>query len=137
MNQINKLPVMPKRVMGLYDKPFWTHVQNRKMSLQCCDTCKTFQFPPGPVCSACLSEELTWTEISGRATIISWVIFHRGYLEAYPAPYNVITVRLAEGPIMVSNLEGPTPQGSWIGQAVSLVYAEMAEEQLLPRFVLE
>ena len=130
------LPAMPKRVMGLYDRPFWDYIQARKLSLQCCAKCNTFQYPPGPICSACTSEDMNWTELSGKATIISWVVFARTYLPAYPAPYNVITVKLDEGPIFVSNLEGPEPTGTWIGAKVKLVYAEMAEGQLLPRFKL-
>jgi uncharacterized OB-fold protein len=136
MNHDTKAPAMPKRVMGLYDKSFWSHVQDRKISLQCCGACNTFQYPPGPVCSQCLSEQLDWKPLSGLATILSWVVFRRTYLETYQAPYNVITVKLDEGPLMVSNLQGPVPEGEWIGQRVSVVYAEMAEGQLLPRFEL-
>jgi len=68
---------------------------------------------------------------------MSWVIFHRTYLPAYPAPYNAITVRLDEGPVMVSNLEGPTPAGSWIGERVRLCYSVMPDGMVLPRFELE
>ena len=74
--------------------------------------------------------------LSGDATILSWEIFHRQYLPAYPAPYNIIAVRLAEGPVMISNLEGTQPDGSWIGQAVRLVYVEMPDGMILPRFTL-
>ena len=65
------------------------------------------------------------------------MVFHRQYLPAYPAPYNVVAVRLDEGPLMVSNLEGPVPEGSWIGRRVRLTYAEMPDGAVLPRFVLE
>lgn len=130
------VPPTPKPVQGLYDRPMWDSIGARAMKLQCCKGCGAFRYPPGPVCPECLSEESEWTALSGRGTIASWVIFHRGYLPAYPPPYNVIAVRLAEGPIMISNLEGPGPQGSWIGAPVSLVYATMPDGFVLPRFVL-
>jgi uncharacterized OB-fold protein len=57
-------------------------------------------------------------------------------LPAYPPPYNVIAVRLAEGPIMISNLEGDAPEGSWIGHIVRLIYVPMPDAFILPRFVL-
>lgn len=86
----------PRRVMGLYDKPMWESIDAREMKLQRCTGCGTFQYPPGPGCHACLSMELEWIPVSGRATILSWVVFHRQYLPAYPAPYNSIAVRLEE-----------------------------------------
>ena len=131
-----KLQTMPKRVLGLYDKIFWKYVQEHQMHVQCCFTCQNFLYPPGPICSNCLSEKLEWKPVSGRAQIISWVVFHRGYLPSYPAPYNVITVRLEEGPLFISNLEGKTPDKNWIGVEVDLIYTEMDESQFLPRFKL-
>jgi uncharacterized protein len=79
--------------------------------------------------------------LSGRGSIISWVVLHKSYLDAYPAPYNVIAVRLAEGPVMISNLEPPLPEGlltgSWIGKPVRMTYATMPDELVLPRFTID
>jgi len=126
----------PSPVLGLYDRPMWDSIRDRAMRLQRCRGCGTWQYPPGPGCTACLSEDLEWTPVSGKATIISWVIFHRQYLAAYPAPYNAIAVRLEEGPVMISNLEGSPPERSWIGRKVRLVYTEMPDGAVLPRFTL-
>ncbi len=68
---------------------------------------------------------------------MSWIVFHRRYLAAYHPPYNVIAVRLEEGPLMISNLEGVSPSGSWIGSKVSLTYTTMPDGAVLPRFALE
>ena len=38
---------------------------------------------------------------------------------------------------MVSNLEGPEPEGTWIGQRVALTYVTMPDGVVLPRFRLE
>lgn len=127
----------PRAVMGLYDAPMWESVRAQRFSLQCCRACNAFRYPPAPVCPECLSAEAHWVPVQGSGEILSWVIFHRGYLPAYPPPYNVITVRLDEGPVMVSNLEGPTPEGSWIGRRVTLQYATMPDGVVLPRFRLE
>lgn len=126
----------PPCVMGLYDRPMWQSIEARQMALQCCDACGTWQYPPAPGCTTCGAETLTWTALSGRATILSWVVFHRQYLPAYPPPYNAIGVRLAEGPVMISNLEGAPPEGSWIGRAVTLRYVGMPDGAVLPRFTL-
>lgn len=126
----------PTRVIGLYDKPMWDSIDAGRMRLQRCKSSGKFQYPPGPSCPEC-PDELEWAEISGRGTIISWTIFHRQYLPAYPVPYNVIAVRLQEGPVIISNLEGESPDGSWIGEPVVLVYAQMPDGVTLPRFKLE
>jgi uncharacterized OB-fold protein len=127
----------PAPVMGLYDGPMWSGIRDGAMQLQRCTECGEMQYPPAPVCSHCLSSGLRWEAVSGRGTIVSWVVFHRTYLEAYPAPYNVVAVRLAEGPVVISNLEGTPPARSWIGAAVRMVYATMADKAVLPRFTLD
>lgn len=128
---------VPKPVMGHYDRPMWDSIAARKMTLQRCRACGTSRYPPGPVCQACLSDEADWTPLLGGGTILSWVVFHRQYLPAYPPPHHVIAVKLDEGPVMVSNLDGPQPEGSWIGRRVTMVYADTPGGLILPRFKLE
>ena len=127
----------PQPMLGLYDRPMWKSIGERAMKLQCCTECAGFQYPPAPVCVHCLSSQLEWRALSGRGSIISWVVFHKSYLDAYPAPYNVIAVRLEEGPVIISNLEPPLPEGNWIGRAVRLTYVTMADELVLPRFTVD
>jgi uncharacterized OB-fold protein len=126
----------PRPVMGLYDKPMWESIDARGMKLQCCAECQTWLYPPAPVCPKCLSCELVWTPISGRGRIVSWVVFHRHYLPAYPPPYNAVAVRLDEGPTMISNLEGAMPDEGSMGREVRLVYVTMADGVVLPRWSL-
>lgn len=134
MAEPTSIPATPRPVLGLHDGPFWDHVRARAMALQRCDGCGAFRHPPGPACPACLSPSSHWAPVSGEGTILSWAVFHRQYLPAYPAPYNVIAVRLREGPVMISNLVGEPPPGSWIGTAVRVVYATMPDGFVLPRF---
>ena len=127
---------IPEPVQGLYESTLQASIARRRMELQQCQDCRAFCYPPGPGCPECLSRNLRWTPLSGRATIVSWAVFHKQYIPAYPAPYNVLAVRLDEGPIMISNLTGPEPAGSWIGRAVRLVYVDMPGDVVLPRFTL-
>ncbi|MCF3933727.1 OB-fold domain-containing protein [Acuticoccus sp. M5D2P5] len=127
---------IPNRVLGLYDKPFWQLLaETRALHLQRCGSCGAFRYPPGPVCHECLSPDYAWTAVSGGGSIMSWVIFHRQYLDLYPAPYNVVAVRLDEGPIIISNLTGAEPEGSWIDRRVEMVPVPIGAE-ILPRFAL-
>jgi uncharacterized protein len=115
-----------KAVMGIDDVPMWASMKEGKLKLQCCDRCGHFRYPPAPVCPICLSADATWTAVSGKGAVISWVVFHKKYFDDHPPPYNSVAVRLEEGPIIVTRLEGAEPSGSWIGEAVELGYAEHA-----------
>ena len=126
----------PPPVMGIYDRKMWEFIGKKAWHLQCCANCGLTLYPPAPGCSSCLSTKLEWKPVSGRARVISWAIFHKQYLPAYPAPYNVVAVKLAEGPIFISNLEGNAPSGNWINAEVQLVYSTMPDGAVLPRFRL-
>lgn len=127
----------PQPVPLVHDIPFWESVNERDMKLQRCADCAAWRYPAGPICAACNSQNDVWEAVSGTGTILSWVVFHKTYLPAYPAPHSVIAVRLDEGPVMISNLDGAEPEGSWIDHRVSLVYATMPDGMILPRFALE
>ena len=127
----------PARVLGLYDLPFWKYLnEDGEFRLQCCRECGAFRYPPGPVCHECLSPDHEWKQVSGKGEILSLIVFHKQYLPEYPAPYNVIAVRLEEGPILISNLAEDVPQQSPIGRSVRLSLARMDDGVTLPRFVL-
>jgi uncharacterized OB-fold protein len=112
--------------MGINDVPMWDSMARGQLELQCCGECAAFRYPPAPVCPECLSEQYSWKAVSGRGNILSWVVFHRKYFDDHPPPYNSVAVRLDEGPIVVSQLHGAEPAGSWIGQPVRLGYGEHA-----------
>lgn len=124
----------PPPVLGLYDAPMWESIQAGNMKLQKCLSCGIFRYPPGPCCHECVSEQFEWVPISGIGRIFSWVVFHRTYLSGYPAPYNVIAVKLQEGPIFISNLIEPPKSGSWIDLDVTMVYEPITDNRMLPRF---
>jgi uncharacterized OB-fold protein len=129
----------PQRILGLYDRPMWDRLaETGRLHLQCCSACGTWRYPPGPVCQACLSSEADWKPVSGRGELLSWVMFRKGYLPEYPAPYNVIAVRLDEGPTMISNLtEDPEDGAGLIGSRVRLKIVAMGDGVPLPRFTLD
>lgn len=127
----------PARILGLYDEPFWRFMKEEgRMRLQCCAQCGAFRYPPGPVCPECLSPDCEWKPVSGEGELQSWIVFHRPYLPEYPAPYNVVAVRLAEGPMMISNLTAEPARRNLIGAPVRLALIEMEDGVTLPRFEL-
>ena len=119
-----------KPVLGLYDLPMWASIDREQLELQACAACGRFRYPPSPACPDCLSMAFDWKPVSGKGTILSWVVFHRKYFDDHPPPYNAVAVRLDEGPIVISNLVGEPPTGSWIGAAVELCYTRRGERMI-------
>jgi uncharacterized OB-fold protein len=127
----------PRRILALYDQPFWDFLnKDKEMRLQCCKGCGAFRYPPGPICPECLSPDYGWKAVSGEGELLSWIVFHKQYLPEYPAPYNVIAVKLKEGPIIISNLADDPDETDLIGRPVRLRLVEMDDGVTLPRFDL-
>jgi hypothetical protein len=117
-------------------QPFWDYARQGKLAAQRCSDCADVHFPPGPVCPACLSAKQEWFATSGRGTLFSWVEFHHAYWDCVkPAlPYNVVMVKLEEGPLLISNLAGEGLSALKLGIAVEAVFEAIPGEMFLPKF---
>ena len=85
---------------------YWEALDGGELRFQRCQTCGAAQLPAREECTTCLSPDLTWEAAGGAARLISWVVYHRSYHEAFKeaVPYNVAVVELAEGPRLISNV---------------------------------
>jgi uncharacterized protein len=92
----------PDRRMDPLAAQFWAFTKASEFRLQRCDECGKFRWPPAPVCDGCLSEGFTWTLVSGRGAVLSWVVFHRQYFSEYPSGHIVVSLELDEGPIFIT-----------------------------------
>ena len=102
----------PVRAMDPYAEQFWAFTRERELRLQQCAACGKFRWPPGPTCDRCLSDDFAWSALSGRATVLSWTTFHRGYFPEYPPPHTIVALELAEGPLFISSPVGLQPDGA-------------------------
>lgn len=77
-----------------------------RLTFQRCEDCANAWLPPREHCPRCLSANWAWQEASGRARVISWVVYRRAYHPAFAerVPYNVVIVELDEGPRLISNV---------------------------------
>nr|WP_296766834.1 zinc ribbon domain-containing protein [Rhodococcus sp. (in: high G+C Gram-positive bacteria)] len=97
------MPVRPRPRRGLFDDIFWGHVAQRRLHLQRCAACGSWQYPPVPSCPSCSSRDLRWTPSCSNATLLSWVTFEKTYFDSIPAPYTVAACRLDEGPVLLAD----------------------------------
>lgn len=79
-----------------------------RLTFQRCARCGNAWLPPRDFCPGCLSGEWGWQDASGRARVVSWVVYHRAYHPAFAdrIPYNVVVAELEEGPRVITNVVG-------------------------------
>lgn len=119
----------PNRTLGApqHDN-FWTYCNKGELRLQKCDKCSHFSWPAVTACDNCDSTDLTWQRVSGRGTIISWGTFERQYYKELPLPWDIILVKLVEGPLFMSNPKGFTWKGITPNMPVKLVFIDCEDK---------
>lgn len=116
------LLVRPEPRRGLYEEPFWDHIQRHELRLQKCASCGAHRYPPSAVCPRCLSPDCEWDALSGYGCVVSWVVFRRQYFPELPTPYTVVAVEMAEGPILLANLVNAGERAPWIDMPVRICF---------------
>lgn len=109
-------------------RPYWDGLRQRRILVQRCVHCHTWQWGPECICHACHAFDPDWVEVEGRGVIESVIrIWH----PVHPAldarePYLVVLVALphAGGIRMVGNLLGDVHQPAAIGDAVQAVFED-------------
>lgn len=86
-------------------QPYWDATARETLLIQRCGDCAQAYFPPAPVCSHCTSRNVVWEEMSGRATLYSYVITTSPWpLWETTGPMSAATIALEEGPRLLSTV---------------------------------
>ncbi len=129
------------------NEPFWEGARRGELRVQQCAETGRLIFPPRPMSPWSPHTQPTWTRVSGRGTIWSFVVPHPPLLPQFAAlaPYNVILVALDEDPRvrLVGNLvtsaggaiNEADPRAIEIGAPVRVVFEHISDEFHLPRWV--
>lgn len=122
----------------LPETAFWQEVEAGRLTFQRCNVCGHAWLPERQVCPNCWSPDSAREAASGKAKVVSWVVYRIAYHEAFKEklPYNVAIVELDEGPRMVSNLVN---LDGWDGPVADQPCELTIEEDLgrrIPRFRL-
>ena len=116
--------------------PYWQAARSHRLELPHCNTCGKFWFPPAQSCPHCLAADFAWTAVSGVGKVFTFVVFHRVYHPAFAqdVPYVVALVELAEGPRLLSNIVGVSPEAVSCDMRVKVVFDDVAEGVSVPKF---
>ena len=114
--------------------PWWEATREHQMLLQHCVSCDAVQHYPRALCTLCgATDQLDWVVASGAGVVDSFTVVHRA-LPGFEAPYVVARVRLAEGPIVLTNLVGRAPDAWRCDEAVQLSWRDLSDGRALPVF---
>ena len=118
------------------NRHFWEMAADGLLGLPWCEKCEATHFPPSPRCPHCLHDVFEWRAASGRAKLVSWVIFHRAYWDgvALEVPYNVCQVELEEGPRFISNLVGEAAREPRYQMPLQVCFTDAYPDLVLPVF---
>lgn len=118
------------------NQPFWDALREGELRIQRCTGCGELRHPPQPMCPACNDFEREWALMSGRGSVYSYVVSHQAVHSSLRerTPFATVLVELDEGPRMVTNLVGVSPDEIEIGMAVEVVFHAVSEEITLPLF---
>ncbi|MFF5183865.1 Zn-ribbon domain-containing OB-fold protein [Streptomyces sp. NPDC000345] len=118
-----------------YDRPeadaftrvYWDAAAGGRLLIRRCRACARAHHYPREFCPHCWSEDVTWEDAGGRATLYTWSVVHRNDLPPFGerTPYVAAVVELAEGPRMSTELVGAgVPEGLSAGMALMVDFRE-------------
>lgn len=117
--------------------PYWEGCRQHELRIQFCTECQRYFFYPRLYCPTCLSDAVEWRAVSGRGTLLTYVISHRpaGGFEN-ETPYAIAIVQLDEGPHMMTNIVNTaiTPENLPAGLPVEAVFDDVDENISIPKF---
>ena len=117
-------------------QPYWDAAKEGRLLIRRCNACKRAYFYPRDFCPHCWSEDVSWEEASGRATLYTWSVVRRNDLPPWPerVPYVAAVVDLEEGPRMMTNVEGCELDELAIGMPLIVDFRADTDEITVPIF---
>jgi uncharacterized OB-fold protein len=110
--------------------------KERRLVVRRCNACNRAYFYPRDFCPHCWSEDVSWEEASGRATLYTWSLVRRNDLPPWPdrVPYVAAVVDLEEGPRMMTNVEGCEPDALEVGMPLVVDFRVESDDITAPVF---
>jgi uncharacterized OB-fold protein len=103
---------------------FFDGTARGELVIKRCDSCGQFQRPDAMACSKCHATTLSWTESSGRGSLVSWIVVHG-------EPSSVVgLVELEEGPWLHGRLVGVDTKTLSVGDPFAVDFEQAGEEKV-------
>jgi uncharacterized OB-fold protein len=134
MTESRTLPT-PAPAVSVETEPFWSAAAEGRLLLKRCLGCQAVVWYPRALCPVCGSHNTEWFEGSGRGTVYSFTVNHKGDGAYRGEPYVLAYVELDEGPRVLTNVVRIDPGEVTIGMPVRAVFDATEKGTALVRFV--
>jgi uncharacterized OB-fold protein len=116
-------------------QPFWQGCSFGALRLRRCSHCDRFRGSGRMVCE-CGQSDFVWADVSGHGDVFSYTVLHRAPDPAFrgDVSYVVAVVALEEGPHLLANLIGCSPDSVSIGMRVQAVFETVAPDIGVAKF---
>ncbi|SDH54583.1 hypothetical protein SAMN05192558_111157 [Actinokineospora alba] len=119
-------------VVSLDTEFFWAGTRRGELRIQKCVACGEVRHPPGPMCAACGSTELTYVVAQGVGEVYSFVVHHHPPMPGKRLPFVVALVELAEGVRLLAELIDADSADVRVGLPVRVDFQRIDDELTLP-----
>lgn len=115
---------------------WWDATREHRLTVQACSACDGVQHPPRAVCIQCgRTDRLVLREATGSGVVDSCTVVHRAPAADLEVPYVIARVRLDEGVVLLTRLEGREDPDGWrIGDPVTVDWVDLPDGRALPVF---
>jgi uncharacterized OB-fold protein len=135
---------LASRLLPVLDDPdtagFWAAMSQRQLTVRRCAHCSAVIHLPRAYCARCGGWDTEWTPVRGDASVYSWTVAEHQVHPAYPTPYTIVLVALADEPLVRFLTYLPGVAQLKMGQSMRLTFetvtADDGEEPVvLPRWI--
>src|SRR3954449_7273813 len=107
--------------------------------VQHCTSCGHHQLYGRSRCTSCHAATPEWVQVSGTGTVYSRTVIRQNPSRSFRhlLPLVVALVDLDEGPRMMTNIVGRTPDDVVIGARVRVRFEQASDQAALPLFELD
>jgi uncharacterized protein len=101
--------------------PYWDAARQGRLLIAECGACGRVHHYPRPFCPHCWSDDVRPVQASGAGTLYTYSTVYANDLPPFRdrLPYVAAIVELAEGPRVMTTIEGAGPDGLRVGMAVT------------------
>jgi uncharacterized protein len=110
--------------------PYWEAARQGQLLIAGCEACGKVHHYPRPFCPFCWCEDVRPVQASGVGTLYTYSTVYVNDLPPFKdrLPYVAAIVELAEGPRLMTTIEGVEPGRLEVGMAVTAVFRPVDSE---------
>jgi len=110
--------------------PYWDAAKQGRLLIAECATCGRVHHYPRPLCPHCWSEDVHPVQASGTGTLYTYSTVYVNDLAPFKdrLPYVAAIVELAEGPRVMTTIEGGSAESLRVGMLVTAMFRRVDDE---------